>query len=328
MSGRAWGYWTKGKLDLLRRYLDAFTTATKNKSPERIYIDAFAGEAENQDRLTGAPLDSSARTALKIENPPFTKLRFFEIPAKAHVLETTLRLDFPDRDFKVVSGDCNEQLPEVLMELKDLDWAPTFAFLDPNGTETEWTTIELLAEHKSHRRYKVELFLLFPVPMFTRLLRTDGVPIRDQDRIAIDKMYGTSEWNEIYAARLNGHIDPGRAREEYLNLMRWRIERELLYEWTHFIEVRNEAGSIVYYIIFATDNGAGDRIMRHLFAQAAEEFPRMREEARGLRQRMENERRGQKSLFETWDDANSGPIQPGEGFYEYEPPSRPWFLPS
>lgn len=45
MEARTWGYWTRGKLDLLRRYLDAFTTTTKYKVDERIYIDAFAGQA-------------------------------------------------------------------------------------------------------------------------------------------------------------------------------------------------------------------------------------------------------------------------------------------
>ena len=51
MTKRAWGYWTKGKLDILRRYLDAFTTATKLKASERIYIDAFAGIPGNRDRI-------------------------------------------------------------------------------------------------------------------------------------------------------------------------------------------------------------------------------------------------------------------------------------
>ena len=66
MAGRTWGYWTRGKLDILRRYLGAFTTTTKNKASERIYIDAFAGQAENADRLTGEAIDGSARIALSV----------------------------------------------------------------------------------------------------------------------------------------------------------------------------------------------------------------------------------------------------------------------
>ena len=44
---RRWGFWTRGKLDILRDYLDAFTTATKNKASERLYLNLFAGDPEN-----------------------------------------------------------------------------------------------------------------------------------------------------------------------------------------------------------------------------------------------------------------------------------------
>ena len=37
---RYWGFWTRGKLDILRRYLDAFTTASSGQG-ERIYLDLF-----------------------------------------------------------------------------------------------------------------------------------------------------------------------------------------------------------------------------------------------------------------------------------------------
>ena len=37
---RTWGYWTRGKLDILRLYLDAFTTATKHRATDRIYPDS------------------------------------------------------------------------------------------------------------------------------------------------------------------------------------------------------------------------------------------------------------------------------------------------
>ena len=148
MSGRAWGIWTKGTLDVLRQYLDAFTTATKNKATETIYIDTFAGEAENRDRLTGEPLYGSARIALSVSNPPFTCLRFFETGRKAATLNRTLRRDFPDRNFEVLAGASNDQVPVELARLEHLNWAPTFAFVDPNAMEAKWPTLVALAEFK------------------------------------------------------------------------------------------------------------------------------------------------------------------------------------
>jgi hypothetical protein len=50
-------------------------------------------------------------------------------------LEQELTRDFPGRDLRVVSGDCNITIPATLAELRsdNLDWAPTFAFLDPRA---------------------------------------------------------------------------------------------------------------------------------------------------------------------------------------------------
>jgi three-Cys-motif partner protein len=44
MRGKGWGgEWTKDKLERLRNYLRAYTTALKNQPFELIYIDVFAG---------------------------------------------------------------------------------------------------------------------------------------------------------------------------------------------------------------------------------------------------------------------------------------------
>ena len=127
---RYWGYWTHGKLDILEKYLDAFTTASK-KTSERVYLDLFAGGVDNCDRLTSETMQNSAQIALSIDNPPFTKLRFFELDCNAQELEKSLKYDNPKRDIRVYKGDCNQQIHEALKELTHLSWAPTFAFRRP-----------------------------------------------------------------------------------------------------------------------------------------------------------------------------------------------------
>ena len=321
-----WGFWTKGKLDILRRYLDAFTTTTKYKSPkERIYIDAFAGVPENRETLTDELLEGSATIALSIDDPPFTRLRFFEIVKRAPELEAYLRSRFPNRDLQVYGGDCNDLIPVALGNLQHLDWAPTFAFVDPNALEVEWRTLQALADFKKHSKYKVELFLLFAAPMFMRLLPVSvSVRVREADIGKIDRFFGIDDWRYVYDARRRLTIEPSQARVEYLNLMRWRLEKVLGYRWTHPMEVRNEQGSPIYYMIFATDNSAGDRIMRGVYAQAAAEFPQMREEARRLRRQLEDRNKGLVSLFaDDVDDSLWAPVQRGERFYEHDVPWEP-----
>jgi hypothetical protein len=165
---RSWGYWTEGKLDILGRYLDRFTTTTKYKADARIYLDAFAGQGLGTSRTTRAQFEGSARIGLKVGDPPFDRCYFFELREKAAELERELTRDFPGRDLRVVPGDCNETIPDALAELRrdNLGWAPTFAFLDPDGMELRWETIKALAVHKRLRqppsKTKVELWLLFP----------------------------------------------------------------------------------------------------------------------------------------------------------------------
>lgn len=303
---RSWGFWTRGKLQLLEDYLDAFTTAAK-RMPEIIYLDLFAGEPENVDKHSDEPLRGSPRIALSVNNAPFTRIRLFELGPNALALQNSLAAEFPGRDLIVYEGDCNKRIHEALGDLLSIAWAPTFAFIDPNGPDYRWTTLEALASFKVRSRYKTEMWILFPVGMFTRLLPTDGAA-RSVDKDRITGMFGTRAWSAIYDARLSKHLTPGDAREEYLNLMRWRLENELGYEWTHPFEVKSLRGHPLYHLVFATDSPAGNRIMSDLYGRAAAEFPDMRQEAID---RID----GVQRLFQV----ESDPIE-----YRYEPPHPPF----
>ncbi|NIA26077.1 MAG: three-Cys-motif partner protein TcmP [Gammaproteobacteria bacterium] len=250
---------------------DAFTTASKSVT-ERLYFDLFAGQAENVDRVTREPW--KARIALSAGDPPFTRLRFFEIE-NGKELEEGLRAGFPNRDLVVYSGDCNETIHQALADLSGRNWAPAFAFIDPNGHDIRWSTPEALSAFKASRKHRVELWTLFPEPMFVRLLRVDGEEVRPQDIERILSMFGSDAWRAIYKARIREVLEPSRARIEYVNLMRWRLEKELGYHRTQPFEVHNEQGRPIYHLIFATDHEAGDRIMSHLYSSALREFPKM-----------------------------------------------------
>ena len=79
--------------------------------------------------------------------------------------------------------------------------------------------------------------------------------------------------------------------------MRWRLEHELGYRWTHQLEIRNTGGVPIYHMVFGTDSPAGNKIMTHLYEQAASEFPAMADAARRRRDRMKREEQGQFDLF-------------------------------
>lgn len=314
MTRRSWGYWTEAKLGLLARYLDAFTTATKYKSPdERIYLDAFAGEGRGISRTTGEEFESSPRLALRVDDPPFSRLWFFELGTTATRLREDLEADFPDRHFEVVAGDCNETIPGALAELHadGVAWAPTFAFLDPDGMELHWETIAALADHKRNvSKFKVELWVLFSAPGLMRVLTKDIGKIDSHDIELANDLFGNARWTAIQQLRFEDEIEPRDAREEFVNLFRWQLEEDLGYRWAHSLEIKNLGGNPLYYMIFATDNEAGNRIMASLYNKAASELPEMRQEAL-------DKVRGQMTL--ALDDVEYEPLK----VYEYEPPWEP-----
>lgn len=161
---RGWGFWTRGKLDILRDYLDAFTTAPK-KASKRLYVDLFAGGPHNFDRDSGETFQGSAEIALTTRKPPFDVLRFFELQ-HGQELERYLSVEYPGRDTKVYRGDCNENIHTALDQLAHLNRVPVFAFLDPNGPHYKWSTLKALARFKPSHLTKLELWMLFPVDMW------------------------------------------------------------------------------------------------------------------------------------------------------------------
>lgn len=319
---RYWGFCTRGKLDLLRRYLDAFTTASK-KQDEIIYLDLFGGQPDNRERLTHENLDGSARIALETDGARFTRLRFFEIEPYASRLQAVLQRDYVDRDLRVVAGDCNQTIGGVLQELAPYNWAPTFAFVDPNGPDVHWSTLHALASFKKANLKKVELWVLLAAGMFIRTLPRDG-RVRPDDAMKLTQMYGTDQWRTIYEARVAETTSPGGAREEYVNLMRWRLEHVLGYRWTHPLEIFNERGHSIYHMVFATDHPVGNDIMTSLYNRAANEFPAMREAARRRRSRLTEREAGVQSLFGDDDEFVEHPVGPRERLYVHSPPWLPY----
>jgi three-Cys-motif partner protein len=251
----------------------------------------------------------------------------FEVEPYASRLKAALAADFPGRDCIVIPGDCNQTIRTALTELESVSWAPTFAFVDPNGPDTHWATLEALAAFRRARQgWKAEVLLLFADGMFIRMLPVNGKLVRPEDDERITTMYGTEQWKTIYEARLAEEITPAEAREEYVNLMRWRIENDLGYRWTHPFEVFNERGHSIYHMIFATDHPAGNTIMSSIYTNAAKKFPAMREAARHQRALQEEQAHGVARLFDPTIADPKAPVRTGELLYEHAKPWRPMGL--
>lgn len=212
------GDWTTAKLDVLAKYLSAYTTALKD-NPSKVhpfkkaYIDAFAGtgyrdatrggsdDQSNQDLLFPDLADpepqrllhGSARQALETM-PRFDKYIFIERHADRCAALESLKTEFPNMaaDIAVRQGEANAEI----RELCDKDWSSHRAvmFLDPYGMQVEWETIEAIAATKA-----IDLWLLFPLGIGVNRLLTKSGDIPAAWRERLNRLLGTTDWyDEFY----------------------------------------------------------------------------------------------------------------------------------
>ena len=190
------GDWTAQKLEILRRYLDAYTTALKDQPFQLIYVDAFAGYGSYQSRAAYRPEDygdfqelhdGSPRIALGVRDKLFDQLVFIEKePAACQSLES-LKVEFPSRNIEIRKDDANTALPNFCAALSSFDRA--VVFLDPFATQVSWDTVAALAQTE-----KIDCWILFPLMAITRIMPPDAKPseplARQLDRILANGSIG------------------------------------------------------------------------------------------------------------------------------------------
>ncbi len=267
------GPWTQEKLDILRRYLDAYTSVLREQpsadTPFRLtYVDAFAGSGSystsGADQLINyGDFDSfrqgSARIALDIQDRPFDRLLYIE---KNHnfigALESMKRAN-PDRDIKVINQDANLILPEICRSMSSLDRA--VIFLDPYAADVDWATVQAIADSK-----KVDCWIWFPLMALTRMMTKRKRPKAALSR-KLDKVFGGREsWEpELYRLSAQQSLFGGesiftrepqdRIAEVYRNRMKGAFAA-LAPTRRKFL---NSKDSPMFELIFAAANPAGAR---------------------------------------------------------------------
>ena len=213
------GTWTQNKLQILREYLEGYTTALKQQRFTLVYVDAFAGTGyvdiglhdhpqeapllvADIDADTAGILKGSTRLALEVDDRPFDQFVFVEHnPAYAAELHR-LRSEFPNRDIHILTADANVFLPdwcESQNRRLGVPWSRQRAviFLDPFATEVDWQTVRSIADTKS-----VDLWILFPLSALTRILPTERQP--DEEWAAVlDRVFGGPEWRDaLYSTQV------------------------------------------------------------------------------------------------------------------------------
>jgi len=182
------GGWTECKLNMLREYLDAYTTALKNTPFKLLYIDAFAGTGSIELPVKGhgttreivqfvddsakGVIDGSAMVATKINDKKFDELIFIERNRqKCQKLKTLANRD-TSRNIRVEQAEANAFLVEFChsWQVERAGWRGVL-FLDPFGAQVKWATIESIANTKA-----LDMWIWIPVSGLSRMLPVDKKP--------------------------------------------------------------------------------------------------------------------------------------------------------
>ncbi len=259
------GPWTREKLGILKRYLDAYTTALKDSRFNLIYVDAFAGSGTWRSEIGYMPDDyddfqeihlGSAGLALEVDDKPFDRLLFIEKDAARSLDLDCMRLEHRGRNIEVRNGDANEELPLFCRNMGNYDRA--VVFLDPFATEVQWSTVEVIASMK-----KIDCWILFPLMAIARLMPRDNEPSPTHSA-RLDSVFGGREhWGNFYQpqAQLPLFGDPSVERlggsDQIASLYQQRLQEIFAQVANGSRRLLNTRNSPLFELFFAPGNPAG-----------------------------------------------------------------------
>lgn len=197
------GAWTEIKLDILKKYLNFYTTALKNKKFELLYIDAFAGSGSRTEVIPKSPLlgeterkityDGSAKIALEIE-PHFDRYLFIDNNKERYNELKKLRNLFPDTYIRVTEDDANTVIQDMCQRpIWHTNQYRGVVFLDPYGNHVEWKTLEAISSTESF-----DVWFLFPISGVYRQASHDIEKLEPYKKDSLNKMFGTNTWEEAF----------------------------------------------------------------------------------------------------------------------------------
>ncbi|WP_158680074.1 three-Cys-motif partner protein TcmP [Deinococcus sp. NW-56] len=267
MAHRKGHVWTAGKLDFLERYLPAFQLACKQfwpteSEPEHsntYYVDGFSGPGTNQIGSSvrrGSPLIAAS------VNPPFRKAYFVEkmVQPYRQLVENLQTPELSDRSdrIEVTRGDFNALVDQILASRRP--GLPTFFFLDPEGLELEWSTVE-----KIGRAGRADLFILISAGGVTRCA---GSP---PTHGSVTRFYGHEDWRPIA-----DHMDPdhviGQSKFDAFVQLYLKGLRGLGFDHVErYLVAKNSQNSSMHALVFAAKNRTALKIAEDILRKIEHE---------------------------------------------------------
>ncbi|MBB3192074.1 three-Cys-motif partner protein TcmP [Halomonas cerina] len=192
------GAWTAKKLDILKRYLDFYSTALKNQNFNLHYVDPFSGTGTIDsagELITSEPIEGSAAISLGVNNP-FYKYHFNEPNAERRARLEAIVNQHTGRNVSISAADANTMIRNVCGELLQRRGERAVFFIDPFGCQLDWESLKLISSIRGN-----DVWIWFPVSAVIRQTPREHSKIQDGWRNRLNKLFGGNEWEQtIYQA--------------------------------------------------------------------------------------------------------------------------------
>jgi len=249
------GYWSEVKLDIVKKYAQAYSMILAKKKLSHIYIDGFAGPGIHKAKSTGEFIPGSPLNALGIQ-PEFDDYYLVDLDGGK-----------TDHLQKLIGDRSNVH---IFQRVRYEDFRRGLCLLDPYGLHLNWGVIETAGKMGT-----IDLFLNFPIMDMNRnaLWRhPDGVHADGIERMTA--FWGDESWRDVAYKKnpqqtLFGEPDPLKTNnDEVVTAFHRRLENVAKFRCVPKpMPMRNSTNSVVYYLFFASQQPVAIKIVKDIFSK-------------------------------------------------------------
>lgn len=246
---------TKAKHEILERYLDAWFPILAKYNQRIIYLDGFCGPGRYKGGEDGSPIIAIKKALSHFGKLKDREISFIFIDERKdrieHLQSEIASMTIPS-NFSIYTevSEFEKTVSQILSNLrsKNLNLAPTFAFVDPFGFKG--IPFSLVKELLSNP--KTEVFINIMAEFINRFVEHPDANTRQH----IIDLFGSAQALQVIA---NG----GKRLETLRQL--YQTQLETCAKYVRYFEMQDEQGQVIYYLFFTSNHPLGFVKMKEAF---------------------------------------------------------------
>lgn len=246
---------TKAKHEILERYLDAWFPILATYNQRIVYIDGFCGPGRYKGGEDGSPIIAIKKALNHFGRLQNREISFIFIDEREdridHLKSEIASMNIPQNFFiHTEVSEFEKTVGQILSDLKskNLNLAPTFAFVDPFGFKgIPFSLIKELLNNP-----KTEVFINIMADFINRFVEHPDANTRQH----IIDLFGTNQALQIIA--------DGDNRLETLRQL-YQAQLGTCAKHVRYFEMQDEQGRLIYYLFFASKHPLGFVKMKEAF---------------------------------------------------------------